>query len=361
MSNRFRPIRFARLMFVSLATAVGLSCGDDESTAPTTWLKPGPAVRIEISPSTLNLLVGTTGNLYVRAVDASGLVLLGVEAEWASLDPGIATISRQSGAVSAISPGAATITATAGSLTATTTVTVRPPDPPSTLLIAPDDIVLRLPGEVQLVASGRTTFGVPTPVSVVWTSQNPSVASVDKVTGIVTAVGYGETNIYATTASLLASVAVRVVPQNYLAQWAAAATASTSYSKDPDIWSAWQATGEPNVPTCAEEANSWASLDYTEDWLELTYAEAVRPAEISIHEVWAPGSIVKVEVKDVAGTYHVVYQASPLFFGPCLRKLTIPVEAVTEYVNVVRVTLDQRTRQDWNEIDAVRLSGYRKP
>ena len=95
------------------------------------------------------------------------------------------------------------------------------------------------------------------------------------------------------------------------------------------------------------------------DWLELTYQVPVRPSEILVKEVWATGSIVKVEVRDLGGNYHVVHEAAPTNQVGCLHDLTIPIQGVTELVNVVRVTIDQRVRNDWNEIDAVRLSGYR--
>ena len=93
--------------------------------------------------------------------------------------------------------------------------------------------------------------------------------------------------------------------------------------------------------------------------MELTYAQPVRPSEIRIHEVWAVGSIVKVEVKDLSGAYQTVYTAQPINPQICLRTLTIPVSGVTAMVSAVRVTVDQRVRLDWNEIDAVRLAGYR--
>ena len=47
--------------------------------------------------------------------------------------------------------------------------------------------------------------------------------------------------------------------------------------------------------------------------------------------------------------------------GVCLRTLVIPVTGVTEFISTVRVSVDQRQQQDWNEIDAVRLSGFRRP
>ena len=52
---------------------------------------------------------------------------------------------------------------------------------------------------------------------------------------------------------------------------------------------------------------------------------------------------------------------SPQPFGNCLRTLAIPVTGVTEFISTVRVTVDQRVRRDWNEVDAVRLSGFRRP
>ena len=71
------------------------------------------------------------------------------------------------------------------------------------------------------------------------------------------------------------------------------------------------------------------------------------------------GSIVKVEVKEVSGRYQTVYTALPTDPGSCPRILTIAVTGVGAMVSAVRVTVDQRVRFDWNEIDAVRLTGYR--
>jgi hypothetical protein len=113
------------------------------------------------------------------------------------------------------------------------------------------------------------------------------------------------------------------------------------------------------VTSCDEESNAWASAGPDLDWLELKYQIPVRPTEIQIHEVWAPGSIVKVEVKDTLGAYHTVYTATPQRGAGCLRTLRIPVTTFTEPVTTVRLTVDQRITNDWNEIDAVRLLGFR--
>ena len=195
--------------------------------------------------------------------------------------------------------------------------------------------------------------------SVAWSSQDPSVASVGG-DGTVTGTSTGTTVVDAVAGTARAEATVRIEPANFLMQWASVATASSEY--EPDSWAASQATGSPDVLTCADDPRAWASIDAGGvDWLELTYDEPVRPTEIRIFEVWAPGSIVTVEVKDMSGNYHQVYSASPQPVGVCLRTLVIPVTGVTEFISTVRVSVDQRQRQDWNEIDAVRLTGFRRP
>jgi hypothetical protein len=337
---------------------MALSCGDYEPTIPPEFLL-GPAVRLEIHPVDLSLVTGSQALLSALAFDASGH-RVGTIVEWTSSDPAIATVGQYDGLVTAISVGQVTITASDGaSLEATTVVTIRPPNPPAELHISPPELILQVPSVAWLTVDATDSSGEPTSVTVEWSSRDPGVATVDRVTGMVTAIAVGATEVVATAGYVSASIPVRVESPEFLMQWAASATASSQY--EADSWSASQATGAPNVASCDEEANAWASVGFDVDWLELTYSEPVQPSEIRIHEVWAPGSIVKVEVKDLSGTYYKVYEAIPDWAAAgCLRTLTIPVSGITELVNVVRVTVDQRVLLDWNEIDAVRLSGYRK-
>jgi hypothetical protein len=127
-----------------------------------------------------------------------------------------------------------------------------------------------------------------------------------------------------------------------LAQWATSAVASSEY---PD-YGPGRATGAPDVTAseisaCTDVTKVWASsATNTEEWLELTYAQAVRPTRIRIHEFWSLGQITRVEVKHADGTYHTVYSAQP-----------------SQATKVVRISVDQRARDDWQEIDAVQLIG----
>jgi hypothetical protein len=138
-------------------------------------------------------------------------------------------------------------------------------------------------------------------------------------------------------------------------QWAVYATASSEYTTT--AWSALQSTGPPNVVGCEDDGRAWASREPNGiEWLELEYHESVRPTEIRIHEVFGVSSIVKVEVKDGAGIYHTVFSAQP-GRQACPRVLSIPVTGVSEMVKVIRVSFDQKTLNDWDEIDAVQLIG----
>ena len=174
---------------------------------------------------------------------------------------------------------------------------------------------------------------------------------------LVHATGTGVTEITAEFALTVTPNASCPADGAVCEQWATSATASSEYTAD--VWSARQATGQPNSAGCEDDGFAWASLNAgSEEWLELTFRESVRPTQIQIYEVLGVSSIVKVEVKDPQGAYHTVYTAQAAR-QTCPRVLTFPVAGVSVAVNAVRLSFDQRTLDDWNEIDAVKMVGQR--
>ena len=139
-------------------------------------------------------------------------------------------------------------------------------------------------------------------------------------------------------------------------QWARSASASSQYTSDQ--WSARQATGAPDVIGCSDNPKSWASVEpNTVEWLEVQFSEALVAVGVQVHENYATSSLVSVEVKDEQGGYRTVYTSAPALLAcPSIR--TFPVIGGT-VVKAVRLTFDQRTLNDWNEVDAVGLVGYR--
>jgi uncharacterized protein YjdB len=94
-------------------------------TATVTVTAAGPVAvaTVGMSPTTLGLVVGQTGQLTATPRDASGAALTGRVVTWATSAAGVATVSA-TGLVSGVGAGTATITATSEGKTATASVTV---------------------------------------------------------------------------------------------------------------------------------------------------------------------------------------------------------------------------------------------
>jgi len=139
-------------------------------------------------------------------------------------------------------------------------------------------------------------------------------------------------------------------------QWAFAATASSERAR-PD-WSAQQATGEPDTPGCGDHPTAWASAAADGvDWLDVRFRWPVIPRRINIHEMHAPGFVVRVEVLDAADQYHTVWEGEPTPADACPRLFSFLVTEVDVPVVGVRIHVDQRDGGNWNQIDAVELVG----
>lgn len=139
-------------------------------------------------------------------------------------------------------------------------------------------------------------------------------------------------------------------------QWASSADASSAFGSSD--WAATQATGSPNTLTCGDEVTAWASSSYSGvDWLDVGFTTPVVPTQINIYESYTPGSIVKVEVRDLDGSFHTVYQGTPASVSDCPRVLTININDIDYKVNAVLISVDQSELNNWDEIDAVELVG----
>lgn len=140
-----------------------------------------------------------------------------------------------------------------------------------------------------------------------------------------------------------------------LRQWASKARASSEYQADS--WGAAQATGRPNTFQGGDAVTAWASLaaDSDEEWIELTYDQAVRPSLVRVHETFNPGAVTKLEARNPSGRWHVLWQGQdPTRFAP--GWLEVRVEA-TFPTRELRITIDNDAVPGWNEIDAVELVG----
>ncbi len=128
---------------------------------------------------------------------------------WSTSDSRVATVS-QAGVVTAVAVGTATISATSGAATGTSTVTVTAA-PVQSVSVSPSTLALvqGQTGTLSATVVDATGATVSNP-SVAWSSGNPAVASVDPITGVVTAVGVGSTTIDASSGGKTGSSTVTV-------------------------------------------------------------------------------------------------------------------------------------------------------
>jgi TolB protein len=216
--------------YLGVATSIGaaltaLSCLD-----PTTV--PAP-VGISVSTAELNLVLDEQRILRAWLIGDRGLLMNGTPA-WTSSDPTIATIGRDNGVVTAIDIGTTTMTATFGNFRAMTTVTVRPPNPPSTVTIseAPQAVIAGVSD--SLVATAYDAKGQPTSVAVAWSSSDPTVATIGHADGVVAGIAAGVTTITASAGTIRATLAMTVVEL----------TSSLSFTR-------WQSRGQNTYSTDA--------------------------------------------------------------------------------------------------------------
>jgi len=144
----------------------------------------------------------------------------------------------------------------------------------------------------------------------------------------------------------------RLAPIASLSQWAAKARASSQYSSSE--WSAEQATGEPNTFKCGGIETAWAPESNGSDpeWLELTFDTPVSATRLRAHETYNAGFIYQVELVDIGGEKHTVWQGKdatpcPGWFEINLDQTLYLVKSVILYTKI----------KGYEEIDAVQLTG----
>jgi trimeric autotransporter adhesin len=173
-------------------------------------VRPVVVARVEIAPTSAELIVQTTRTYTATARDSSGRVILGRPVQWASAQPAVAVVSSE-GVVRAVSIGAAEVSATIDGVRATLALLVVP------VPVASVSVVLSAPSvtlgaTTQATATTRDATGlVITGRAVTWRSSNDAVATVSAA-GVVTAVALGTADIVATSEGVTGSARLTVTP-----------------------------------------------------------------------------------------------------------------------------------------------------
>ena len=216
-----------------------------------------PVTGVSVSPTTLSLETGQTGNL-TATVSPSNATNKSVT--WSSSNTNVATVST-SGVVTAKAAGTATITATTadGGKTATCAVTVTAATVPVTgVSVTPTTLTLEAGLTGTLYAT--VTPSNATDKSVTWSSSNTNVATVSS-SGVVTAKAAGTATITVTTkdGGKTATCALTVTPATVLPS--SVSVSPTTLTLLVDKTSTLSATVLPTDAT--DKTVAWSSADPT--------------------------------------------------------------------------------------------------
>ncbi|HEX8395716.1 MAG TPA: Ig-like domain-containing protein [Longimicrobium sp.] len=171
---------------------------------------PERVARVEIAPGTLALRVGENGVLAAYAYGPGGAPVTGLPVQWSSTNPAVATVAAD-GRVSAVSVGQAAIRATVLGRIAEVPVQVSAAPPVvARVLVTPAQLQLKVGEAWSFTAQPYSAAGQPVDAPApVWTSSNPSVATVG-ADGRVRAVALGAATIRATIAGVTGEGVVSV-------------------------------------------------------------------------------------------------------------------------------------------------------
>ncbi len=196
------PVRRALVAAAAVASLLALSSCRELITGQK------EAKSVSIAPVNFEVPVNGSVSVIGTAFDKDGNTIGGKTIRYSSSNSAVATITDQ-GLVIGVSPGQSIIAAEANGARGETTVTVVP-EVPSSILVTPSPVTLRVNNTRQFTATPRNASGTPIAgLNVTWQSSNSSIASVSS-SGEVTAVASGNVVIAASVNSVSGTSQVTV-------------------------------------------------------------------------------------------------------------------------------------------------------
>lgn len=192
------------------------AASEGKSTQVAVNVTPVPVASVTVAPNAPSIKVGATVTLTATLKDDQGNELTGRAVAWSTSAPTIATIDAATGVVTGVAPGTATLTAAAEGKTASTTVTVSADvKPVARIILTPvldtlEAFTSELIGRQLLDEDGNVLSGR----EIRWSVSDPSIATIDPLTGMLGAKDRGTVTVTATSEGKTATV-TRVVVIKY--------------------------------------------------------------------------------------------------------------------------------------------------
>lgn len=203
---RLIPHRLLRGALVAAFAATAACPGTDDGTGAGGVLV---VAQVQVDGGNRIVYVGGTRQLQASPRTSTGILVPGKAVAWSSSNTNVATVDN-SGTVRGLTPGPVTITATVDGVAGTVVLDVRPvPVVTVQVTAGAETIDAGATTTVQAVARD-SAGGVLTGRTIVWSSGNPTVATVSQ-DGVVTGVGGGTVTITATIDGQSGSVGLTVI------------------------------------------------------------------------------------------------------------------------------------------------------
>jgi uncharacterized protein YjdB len=193
---------------VQVGTASVTASSEGQSGSATVTVTPVPVASVSVSLSSSAIIIGATTQATATTKDANGNVLTGRTVNWSSNNSTVATVNV-SGLVTALSVGSANITATSEGQSASATINVTA-QPIASVTVSLGASTITIGATTQATAIIKDANGIVlTGRTVTWSSAITSIATVS-ASGLVSAVGAGSANIFATSEGQSGSAAITV-------------------------------------------------------------------------------------------------------------------------------------------------------
>jgi uncharacterized protein YjdB len=172
---------------------------------------PVPVALVQVQLGVATIIAGSSTGATADTRDATNNVLTGRVVTWSTSDEVVATVDPVTGVVTALAPGTANIIATSEGVSGQATLTVQPAVASVSVTLAASSLI-EGQSTTATAASRDAANAVLTDRPVTWSSDNTAVATVDPVTGAITAVAPGTANIVATSEGISGQAALTVLP-----------------------------------------------------------------------------------------------------------------------------------------------------
>ena len=184
------------------------------STPATLTVTDVPVASVTISPTSQSVVAGDQTPAFSAVTkDGSGNVLTGRTVTFNSGTPAVATINSNTGVATGVSPGTSSITASSEGKTSTAATLTVTPVPVSNVVVTPPSQSVDVGSTVTFVATPRDASNTPlTGRAIIYSSSDPTIATINSSTGIATGVAPGSVTIGALSEGKTGTASLTVNP-----------------------------------------------------------------------------------------------------------------------------------------------------